>query len=130
MRSPGTTSTTTQLPAMRAAVTDYIGPAPGLPRVRDLVRAWSMVHGSETTGRPFEEYLDPIKDRLNDDSEFRVYWPVRVPGVEEGLIVQIAPEPVDDEDDSPIADPDAPEAEAAPADAAESEAGAEAPAEA
>ena len=107
-----------QLPAMRAAVTDYIGPAPGLPRVRDLVRAWSMVHGSETTGRPFEEYLDPIKDMLNDDSEFRVYWPVRVPGVEEGLIVQIAPEPVDDEDDSPIADPDAPEAEA-PTDAAD-----------
>ena len=69
-----------------------------------------MVHGSETTGRPFEEYLDPIREMLNDDSEFRVYWPVRVPGVEEGLILQIAPEPVEEDEDGPIADPDAPEA--------------------
>ena len=119
-----------QTPAMRAAVTTYVGPAPGLARIRDLVRAWAMVRGRETTGRPFEEYLDPIKDMLLEESEFRVYWPVRVPGVEDGLILQIAPEPVDEDDASPIADPDAPEAEAAPADAAESEAGAEAPAEA
>lgn len=102
-----------QTPAMRLARTEYVGPAPGLARVRDLVRAWSMVRGSETTGRPFEEYLDPIKDMLNEDTEFKVYWPIRVPGVDDGLIVQIAPEPVEEEDSGEIADPDAP-ADAAP----------------
>src|SRR4249919_607140 len=34
-----------QLPARRVASTTYKGPAPGLPRVRDLLRAWAMTHG-------------------------------------------------------------------------------------
>ena len=119
-----------QTPAMRAAVTTYVGPAPGLARIRDLVRAWAMVRGRETTGRPFEEYLDPIKDMLLEESEFRVYWPVRVPGVEDGMILQIAPEPVEEDEDT-VADPDAPEADAdAPADEEATDADADAPAEA
>lgn len=120
-----------QTPAMRVARTEYVGPAPGLPRIRDLVRAWSMVRGSETTGRPFEEYLEPIKDMLNEDAEFNVYWPIRVPGVEDGLILQIAPVPVEETDSGAIADPDAPAGEApaeAPADG-EAEEPAAAPAE-
>jgi hypothetical protein len=116
-----------QVPAMRAAVTDYLGPAPGLARVRDLVRAWAMVRGSETTGRPFEEYLSPIRNMLDEDAKFRVYWPVKVPGVEEALIVQIAPEPVEEKDDGSIVDPDAPATEA-PAGDAPADAPAEAPA--
>ncbi len=120
-----------QTPAMRAATTKYLGPAPGLARVRDLVRAWAMVRGSETTGRPFEEYLGQIKNMLDEDAEFNVYWPVRVPGVEDGLILQIAPEPTPEgEDDSAIVDPDAVPGEAPAADAPAADAApADAPAE-
>lgn len=101
-----------QLPAIRAASTSYIGPSPGLPRVRDLVRAWAMVRGAETFDRPYEEYLGAIKDMLAEDAEFRVYWPVVTPGVETPDPVQIAPLPTD-----PAA-PAAPEApEGAPAEA-------------
>ncbi|MFY2765211.1 SRPBCC family protein [Arenimonas sp. MALMAid1274] len=96
-----------QYPAIRAAKTSYTGPSPGLPRVRDLVRAWSMVRGAEPVDRPYEEYLDAIKDMLSEEAEFNVYWPVRVPGVEAADPVQIAPEPA----------AETPEGEAAPADA-------------
>lgn len=104
-----------QMPAIRAAKTSYTGPSPGLPRVRDLVRAWSMVRGAEPTDRPYEEYLGEIKDMLSEEAEFNVYWPIRVPGVETPATLQIAPVPVD-----PAATPPAAPAEgdaAAPADA-------------
>ena len=53
------------------------GPAPGLPRVRDQLRAWAMTHGADVTDRPFEEYLDPIEDMLTEDAHFKVYWPIK-----------------------------------------------------
>jgi hypothetical protein len=90
-----------QIPAMRAAVTTYIGPSPGLPRIRDLVRAWAMVRGANTTDRPFEEYLNPIKDMLSEEAEFRVFWPVQVPGVDSPEPVLIAPLPTDEADAGP-----------------------------
>ena len=104
-----------QLPAMRAAATTYTGPSPGLPRVRDLAKAWAMVRGAETWDRPYEEYLAPIKDMLSEEAEFRIYWPVKVAGVAPADPVVIAPLPSD-----PAA-PDATgaEAEAAPAEAPE-----------
>ena len=84
-----------QLPAMRVASTTYVGPSPGLPRVRDLTKAWAMVRGAETHDRPFEEYLDPIKDMLSEEAEFRLYWPVKVNGVEPAAAVVIAPLPTE-----------------------------------
>jgi effector-binding domain-containing protein len=66
-----------QQPARRLATTDFVGPAPGLPRVRDQLRAWAMTHGADVTDRPFEEYLDPIKDMVNEDARFKVYWPIK-----------------------------------------------------
>ena len=105
-----------QLPAIRAAKTTYVGPSPGLPRIRDLTRAWAMVRGSETTDRPYEDYLDPIKDMLSEEAEFNVYWPVKVPGVETVAPVQIAPPPAP-EGTAPATEP-----------AAEGEPAAEAPA--
>jgi hypothetical protein len=66
-----------QQPARRLATTEYVGPAPGLPRVRDQLRAWAMTHGADVTDRPFEEYLDPIADMINEDARFKVYWPVK-----------------------------------------------------
>ncbi len=109
-----------QLPAMRAAVTTYTGPSPGLPRIRDLAKAWAMVRGTETWDRPYEEYLGPIKDMLAEDAEFRVYWPVKVAGVEPAEPLIIAPLPAD-----PAAEgATGAEAEAAPAEAPETPAAA------
>ncbi len=103
-----------QLPAMRAAKTTYVGPSPGLPRVRDLTRAWAMVRGSETTDRPYEDYLSPIKDMLSEEAQFNVYWPVKVPGVDVVAPVQIAPPPAPEESEEPAAEGE-PAAEAAAA---------------
>ena len=58
-----------QLPAIRAVKTTYVGPSPGLARIRDLARAWALVRGHEPTDRPFEEYLGEIKDMLAEDAE-------------------------------------------------------------
>lgn len=104
-----------QLPAMRAATTTYTGPSPGLPRVRDLAKAWAMVRGATTWDRPYEEYLDPIKDMLSEEAEFRIYWPVKVGDVDPAAPVIIAPLPTD------------PAAEGAPAAEAEAAPAAEAP---
>lgn len=85
-----------QVPAHRAAVTTYVGPSPGLPRVRDLVRAWAMVNGAETADRPYEDYRIEIKDMLSETAEFQVYWPVRVNGEVPAEAVQLVPEPVEE----------------------------------
>jgi effector-binding domain-containing protein len=66
-----------QLPARRYATTTFTGPAPGLPRIRDVLRAWAMTHGADTDDRPFEEYLSGIEAMRNDDAQFKVYWPLR-----------------------------------------------------
>jgi effector-binding domain-containing protein len=66
-----------QLPARRVAMTTYTGPSPGLPRVRDLLRAWAMTHGADTQDRPFEEYLGGVMTMLDEDAKFNVYWPLK-----------------------------------------------------
>lgn len=67
----------TQTPARRVAVTTYTGPAPGLARVRDLLRAWAMTHGADTDDRPFEEYLTGIDTMATEEAQFKVYWPLK-----------------------------------------------------
>ncbi|WP_188310250.1 SRPBCC family protein [Arenimonas fontis] len=104
-----------QIPAMKAATTTYVGPSPGLALVRDQLRAWAMVRGHETGGRPFEEYRVEIKNMLAEDAEFTVYWPLRVDGKNPPEPVQILPEP--EEDEAPAAGEG--EAEAGPAQADE-----------
>lgn len=86
-----------QVPAHRAATTTYVGPAPALPRVRDLVRAWAMVRGAETAARPYDDYRVEIKDMLLEDAEFQVYWPIKVGDQAPGDWVQLVPEPVEEE---------------------------------
>jgi effector-binding domain-containing protein len=66
-----------QLPARRAAVTTFIGPAPGLPMVRDKLRAWSMTHGADVQDRPYEEYISGVSSMLAEDAQFKVYWPLK-----------------------------------------------------
>jgi hypothetical protein len=102
-----------QLPAMRVAKTRYVGPSPGLARIRDLVRAWALVRGHEPTDRPFEEYLGEIKDMLAEDAEFNAYWPVQVPGVDAQAPRVIAPLPEEEGGDAAPAEADEAEAEAA-----------------
>ncbi|HEX5693996.1 MAG TPA: SRPBCC family protein [Arenimonas sp.] len=106
-----------QVPKHRAVTTTYVGPAPALPRVRDLIRAWAIVHGAETADRPYEDYRIKLEDMLSDTAEFQVYWPVKVDGQMPAPTVQLVPEPV--EEGSEDAAPDAGEAgdEDAPADA-------------
>ena len=66
-----------QIPARRTATTTHVGPAPGLARVRDLLRAWAMTHGADTDDRPYEEYLDGVSGMLDEEAQFKVYWPVK-----------------------------------------------------
>jgi effector-binding domain-containing protein len=66
-----------QVPAHRLATTTYTGPAPGLARVRDILRAWAMTHGADTDDRPFEEYLTGIDSMNADDAQYKVYWPLK-----------------------------------------------------
>ena len=66
-----------QIPARHLATTDFTGPAPGLPRVRDMVRAWAMTHGHDSQDRPYDEYLGGVSTMLNEDAKFKVYWPVK-----------------------------------------------------
>lgn len=66
-----------QLPARRVATTTYTGPAAGLARVRDLLRAWAMTHGADTDDRPYEEYLSGVQEMHSEDAQFKVYWPLK-----------------------------------------------------
>ena len=66
-----------QIPARRVATTTFTGPSPNLPRVRDVLRAWAMTHGADTQDRPYEEYLGGISTMLNEDAQFKVYWPLK-----------------------------------------------------
>lgn len=66
-----------QVPARKAAFTTYTGPAPGLPRVRDLLRAWALTHGSDTADRPYEEYIGGVATMTAEDAQFKVYWPLK-----------------------------------------------------
>lgn len=106
-----------QVPHMRAAVTTYTGPSPGLPRVRDLVRAWAMVRGAETADRPYEDYRIQIKDMLAEDAEFQVYWPVKIGGQPLAEPVQLVPVPVKEEAGTPPPTTEGEAAAEAPAEA-------------
>jgi len=66
-----------QLPARKYAMTTYTGPAPGLARVRDILRAWAMTHGTDTDDRPFEEYLSGIGSMSDETAQYKVYWPLK-----------------------------------------------------
>ena len=66
-----------QIAARRVATTEYVGPAPNLARVRDVLRAWAMTRGEDVADRPYEDYLDPVADIFSDTARFKVYWPLK-----------------------------------------------------
>lgn len=77
----GNQITLAQVPGMQAANTKWVGPAPGLQRVRDMLRAWSIVRGYplEPGHQGFDDYQVAIPDMLNPDSEFQAYLPLKAP---------------------------------------------------
>jgi effector-binding domain-containing protein len=66
-----------QVPERKAAMTTYTGPAPGLPRVRDLLRAWAITHGANPTDRPYEEYTTGVATMTDETAQFKVFWPLK-----------------------------------------------------
>jgi len=70
-----------QMPPLRAATTKWIGPAPGLQRVRDTVRAWAMVRGLalEPGAQGFDDYKVGIPQMLDPEAEFEAFVPLAAP---------------------------------------------------
>ena len=71
----------TQTEPMKAANTKWVGPAPGLQRVRDTLRAWGLVRGYpvDPAQQGFDDYLVEIPDMLNPEAEFQAFLPLRAP---------------------------------------------------
>jgi Polyketide cyclase / dehydrase and lipid transport len=65
------------VPGVKAASTDFVGTAQQLAFVRDMLRAWTMAQGYETTDRAFEQYLVPVAQQNEPESKFKVYWPIK-----------------------------------------------------
>lgn len=70
-----------QTAPMQAANTRWVGPAPGLQRVRDTLRAWSIVRGYpvDAASQGFDDFGVAIPDMLNPDAEFQAYLPFKAP---------------------------------------------------
>jgi hypothetical protein len=59
------------------AVVPFVGHMANLEKVRDALRAWALTRGYETTGRPYEEWLNGFDDGFTVDGHFNVYWTLR-----------------------------------------------------
>ncbi len=67
-----------QVAPLRAANTKWVGPAPGLQRVRDTLRAWALVRGLQVdAGQGFDDYQVEIADMLNPEAEFQAFLPLK-----------------------------------------------------
>lgn len=56
------------------AVVPFVGHMANLEKVRDALRAWAMTRGFETSGRPYEEWLNGFDAGFTVDGHFNVYW--------------------------------------------------------
>jgi len=61
----------------RAITANYTGHPAGLPAQRDSMHAWSVTHGEDVTGHPWEVYVKGIDASFQEDSEFILFWPVK-----------------------------------------------------
>ena len=73
-----------QTQPMRAITAKYTGHPAGLPAQRDSMHAWSVTHGEDVTGHPWEAYVKGIDASFSQDSEFILYWPVKSGPVKSG----------------------------------------------
>lgn len=64
---------------MRAANTKWVGGAPSLQRVRDTLRAWSIVRGYplDNASQGFDDYYVAIPDILSPEAEFQAFLPLK-----------------------------------------------------
>ena len=64
---------------LQAANTKWVGPAPGLQRVRDTLRAWAMVRGYplDNASQGFDDYYVEIPEILNPEAEFQAFLPLK-----------------------------------------------------
>lgn len=61
----------------RVVTTTYSGHPAALPLLRDQLRAYAATHGDVVQDRAYEEYLNEIEETAAEDSEFRIFWPIR-----------------------------------------------------
>ena len=66
-----------QTQPVRAITAKYTGHPAGLPAQRDSMHAWSVTHGEDVTGHPWEAYVKGIDASFSEDSEFILFWPVK-----------------------------------------------------
>lgn len=64
---------------LKAANTKWVGPAPGLQRVRDTLRAWAIVRGYplDNASQGFDDYKVEIPQILNPEAEFEAFLPLK-----------------------------------------------------
>ena len=66
-----------QTKPVHAITSTYTGHPAGLPAQRDSMHAWSITHGEDVTGQPWEVYVKGIDGSFSMDSEFTLFWPVK-----------------------------------------------------
>lgn len=66
-----------QTKPVRAITAHYVGHPAGLPAQRDSMHAWSVTHGEDVDGQPWEVYVKGIDASFQEDSEFNLFWPVK-----------------------------------------------------
>jgi general secretion pathway protein D len=66
---------------LKAANTKWVGPAPGLQRVRDTQRAWAIVRGYplDNASQGFDDYNVDIPEILSPEAEFQAFLPLKAP---------------------------------------------------
>lgn len=63
--------------AGRAVSAPYKGHGAALPLIRDMLRAYAAAHGEVLHDNAFEEQLSDYATTAAEQSEYKVYWPIR-----------------------------------------------------
>jgi len=91
VRKKGETGPATEIPAPkleqqvqfvrtqpgRFASAGFTGHMINLAKVRDSLRAWTMTHGYETTGRPFEVWTNGVDAGFTDEGAYQLFWQLK-----------------------------------------------------
>jgi len=91
VRKKGETGPATEIPAPkleqqvqfvrtqpgRFASAGFTGHMINLAKVRDSLRAWTMTHGYETTGRPFEVWTNGVDAGFTDEGTYQLFWQLK-----------------------------------------------------
>ena len=61
----------------RYACAGFTGHMLSLAKMRDSLRAWTLTHGYETTGRPFDLWTAGVDPGFTDDGQFQLCWQLK-----------------------------------------------------